>query len=385
MQLSRAPEPEDVTACKIRRLLRAGDPPIHTVVQAVETFRHARCSITEMEQGLGSYGRIKRAHPDLGPNVLQALGCLYQAQALLPAHTERKKEQRFLARIEAIEKQCPRKTTGRHMFFKALVLEAQRQLPPQGKLSPESLNAMMRLHGSWYRQLSSDQQDEYAHRAQAHVERELVEQAENLRHLKNSWQLRTRRLSLEAQQQGIESRLSACRFTNGDLNAFVACLETGNYSASAVAQLRQQAGETPNVDGDMMDTLTALEISDADRPLPGGVCDYMTSVAECRSEFQGFAFLFPLDGGGVLELAFLYATQKPVNAVFQVLQRVGIPLRERRARTRGEAILAGREFAAHAWSSKPADIITGHDLPSLSSDRVQVTCGSSFFGLSAPQ
>ncbi len=324
--LSRLMQEENVqepTALKVQALAAQGFNRA-ALVDGLMLLRDCHWSTVSVEQGHGSAAALHKHHKAYGHDMLMARSFLHMTKPLLASDDSLGVGGRAAsAQLQALDKKQPNKVTGRHLFLKDLMQQAQQALPPGRLLSQADKTNIMAQHGALWQQCSPSQQRGWEKQAEALVAQQAEKWQGERSRLQASLALQRKRLSEEALAQGSLCRLSASRLSPPELQALQASFASPAWGPKAVERLRAIATTPPEEPSAA--AKAALESMGSPavdaRPSPA----WGRTVCRNRDAFARCALL--LKGGLETQAyAFMYASQSPMFAAFVPLQALERPL-----------------------------------------------------------
>jgi hypothetical protein len=341
--LHEAPSTDPFTA-PLWRLLRAGASR-GPLTQAVLLLRHVRWSTLGVEQMHGSLSTVHRFHPELGLRALATRSALHMVRALFQQPEEARALAKKEARVQKLERQLPRRATGRHAFFRALRAQVQANLPRGKAMSRAASNELFRRHSAMWLRLTPDQQ-QYYHQEAAIFAASKAEELEGDRHHEASAMdlVRQRATEEAAATQGL-FRLASFRMEVQDLERLVDLLNGGELRGNNLQALRENALQSPQPPSSAAKAvLMGCAIVD---PLPltglglrGQLPAWIRDIAAARHNVGRCLLTGPDMEEGDAGYLFLYATASPLQAYF-------LRLEPQRAHPHCGGLEPGRGSAGH--------------------------------------
>jgi hypothetical protein len=192
-------------------------------------------------------------------------------------------------KIYRLLRKRPHKVSGRHAFLRDLFA----QLRPDGSRSvPQDWKELvMSRHGILYSQLSPAEISYWEQKATDTARSKAAAIEGDILHLEDALHLAKARAQEEFSMVGLMHRGSCVRFGPGDWDTMVALWNSGRFSASIVAGLRQKAMVSPIAPPtDVQQLFGNTAIVALDRPARRHP-EWLSAVCQCRSELCRCVFL----------------------------------------------------------------------------------------------
>ena len=281
--------------------------PKDEIVAGVEMFQDIRWSSVTVEQGHGSAAVLHRVHKQYGLETLRVRSCLHSCLPLLAGLRGQWSEKTAITRRqEALNRKCPRRLSGRAVFFRdimAAVTAQSEDRAAQGR-------SIMQMHAALWEKLSVRERQDYHRRAAQEAEVVLDDVSAEL----SSIELHTSASKTNKQPDAV-LRLSSCSLDKVDFEQMLAMAGSSDFSRSRVARLRQEAGqlteEPPKI---QQDRLAAVVIDDA-LPARDSPANWCSIMALYRDTMRGCVVQMSSGGPGEW-FFFLFALQNPRHVSF---------------------------------------------------------------------
>lgn len=309
---------------QLHRLLLGGFS-CDRLTEAVEFLRSCPWSTVTVEQAHGSMAVLHRFHPQLTRSVLSHRTVVHQCRAVFHHSQQELRAQKTEKKAAALENKVPSRVGGKGIFWKDMFHQIESKLPPGTKMSQSLRQEVVKNHGSLFRNLTTNEQREYERKAAAHAAEKNQQLEARAADLTEQAMIAKRRLSEDLLHAGFTNRLSDARFSDADLLALGEMLSAPVFTASELKDRRERAqaralpptAEQQTILESCGTGATPAEVA----PVPTWVktmCQNRDAFANCaigedRLEVGGCCFLF------------LYATQKPPEAMFLKLHRIAKP------------------------------------------------------------
>jgi len=317
-ELAAGPRPAEPVSAKIWHLVRLGfsRPQLK---QALELVMDCPWGTASAEQQHASATLFKKFHPEYGMETLMLRSMLHSFRLLLPGAVEGEKQLASqLKRVQVLMAKKPERISGRHLFVKDLVGEADSWRQDKRKHMPTDVQKVIfKRHGARWATMGAKTKERY--KARAAIERSssqhaLEEQLEEERERANL--LRSRLQAQLAERSPL--MLSACRLTAEEMHTMGQMFANPEFKNKTVTRLREMARVAPPP--------PTAEVQEAMRNIPvyqDKVLlqrpSWLSPMCWHRAFFQRCAL--QLDTGeGKAWFRFLYATQSPLFAVFCEMQ-----------------------------------------------------------------
>ena len=136
--------------------------------------------------------------------------------------------------------------TGRHMHLKDLIAQLAEEKQSGRLRDPEGVQKkIMKRHGQQFKKLPVHRQQHYERQAAVHTANANRDRADEARHLQDRLDLTRARRASEQRSSGTSLSMSRCRFTDQDLRAFTALLNSEAFKGNSLAKLLEAAGRAP--------------------------------------------------------------------------------------------------------------------------------------------
>jgi len=230
--------------------------------------------------------------------------------------------------IKLAEARRPARFTARQLFFKELsdtAAESKRLGKVPAQLAGVPLqNVIMKRHGARFPNLPEDGNAALERKASSYSEAAALQAREEVRHREAKLQLHQQRLAAESSKGAPPMVLSACRFSQGDVQVLDSMWQNPDFSRRKVAALRKKATEASEpTDAATRAWLGACALST--EPLPVRP-PWLRTVCNQREAFKDSALVIT-DGERIGVFMLLFAKQNPFMAAFAPLTRCEAPFR----------------------------------------------------------
>ena len=311
------PPPED-NAQKLWTLLQAGHSH-GPLIQALTLVRDVPFSTINVEQAHGSSATVQRFHPTLDLDMHMQRAFLHQSRHLFTESDEAKQQRRLEAKVQKLRRASKRTLSGRHVFFKTLAEAAARRHGP-GALSTEDRKAIMSVHTRLYQLLQPEERMALQREARLLTEKKREATEEEVEGLMHAHRLGAARGSTLLQEQGLTNFASHQKLRADQLekleDKLQACSHWTRNELQKARATAQKPPEPPPVE--VMQQL--LDMEDHIVKAPKAEPEMWTKVlCEHRDDLQGLVVGTSFEMDAIVH-RFLYASQNPRRAVFQVLR-----------------------------------------------------------------
>ena len=313
----------DPVAKKIKQLLQMKSNRVE-LVEGVGMLRECRWSTVLAEQ-LHAHGAVlHKLHREYGEETLCArTGCSY-LRHLTAQEPLQKEEQKAKKKLTLLSRKNPDKATGRHNFLGAFAHTAKEIKAPTRKLTLEETRANWAQGSKQWDAMPASVKRVYASSASeaSSAKRKCLE--EDKAHVLCNIAQTRRRLTEEAEQEGLMSRLSSCKMSDAQRQRLQHLWET----LEDVPRLRKSAMAPVDVPPPrVVAALKTVEIppsvSQDVRPQ-----EWCKRICKHRDLFVSTA-LAVVSGHEKRWYAFMYACQSPQDVILmpmQVIDEVSKPV-----------------------------------------------------------
>ena len=286
--------PSDPVGHKVWLLLQAGMNPV-TLSEPVQMLGECVWTSVLAEKMHTGVAVIKKFHPEIQVNTLAARAYLHMSRRMIAEETpEEKSRQRWMHKWVRLQRACPQKVSGRHIFLKEAMQRAtstEKKKLVLGK--PYDRRKIMRIHGREWSKLGSDAKKRYHQLAVTERSRAVAVQHDAMEaHLERGAVLRAQRASEPSLDAGPANLISNTRFESETLCSTARLLGGNGLTARQVTTRRQQA---MNCREPLTDEAMAGAVSRSLLPaksldeLPAWIhslCQRRQSLATCIIEWQ---------------------------------------------------------------------------------------------------
>ena len=310
--------PAEPFAQKLWLLLKAGHSraPLLEVLQLAQDVPFSTINV---EQAHGSSATIQRFHPTLDMDVHMQRAYLHQCRRLFLPSQEERRQQLAAAKLERLRSHRKRSLSGRHVFFKNLT-EVAGQVHGPGKLSKEARQELMVQHTKLYNLLQPSEKrhlQEQARLLSAQRQEARLDQVVETMSAQGLCKVRSEQ---ERLAMGLTNFSSHCKY-NADTLRRLQQLEADacRWTVKHLKDLREVAQRAPTQPpGEVQETLSHLEPT-LMKPAKSEPDFWVKVLCEHRDDLQGLILGASFESGEMV-YRFLFASQNPRRAVFQVLQ-----------------------------------------------------------------
>lgn len=141
----------DHTTQQIKNLLDLGYPA-EAIESALRLALDAPCTVNTVEQGHSSGAVLMRDHERYTEKALAARAALHQLRSVVMPRPEDKAKDSADAKLSKLDRKCPAKVSGRHMYLKKLVADGMQTGGETDKF--KQVQGIVAAHGEMYAGLS---------------------------------------------------------------------------------------------------------------------------------------------------------------------------------------------------------------------------------------
>lgn len=307
---------DDPTVMKIVELLRLGYNR-ERLVEGVSLLRDVPWSTMTVEQAHGSLACIHRLHPTLSVGVLAHRAMIHQCRHMFHQPMEEREIARADQKAVALRKKMPQKIHAKQVFLRELMAGAKKQLLPGTKMSSELRQDIMRRHSELFKDLDPEAQHALELSAASHTAATKRCVTADLEHVKDHMALHRARLTQESLQRGLTNRVAEHRLPQASLLALARMLKSDDFLPGEVRLLRQRALEAPEAPSDeQLAAFAACHVPRQALAVPAVQIEWLRHACLRRDDYVGCALFAGGPTVGSEGYLFLYATQKPYEAMF---------------------------------------------------------------------
>jgi len=319
----------DPVAQKIKKLAAFGYPS-SAIKEGLDRLSDCHWTTMVHEQAHASGARMHQCHVMYGTRTLIARAGLHMARAMFHEEKGDSVLAKLDLRADKLVKRQPEKISGRQLFFADLVKTAKG--PDQSVLPKETMNLLMSRHTMLFDRISEERKRAYVIEAQRLVAEARDEIFGDLAHLDSARELQRRRTNLERLEEAQKCRLANCRLDTHDLTRMAELWQSGKYTDSCIAGLREVAMEPPLPPTESTRERLSAQ-SDSEASAGSALPVWCIEVCRRRSHLKQSAILWFQDGHEHV-VALLFALLQPYTACFVPLTRVqeldNVPLPSKR-------------------------------------------------------
>ena len=311
-------EPWEPLAKKLWTLLSAGQAP-RTLVDILVLLRDVPFSTINVEQAHGSSSTIRRFHPALDLDVHMQRAFLHQCRHLFLPSQVQKEQAKTAERVSRLQARSKRALSARHVFFKHLAEAASRRAGP-GHLSSEAMQGVMTAHTTLYASMQPSERLELQRQARRLTESKRLQKEQALEEVMTAQTLATARQQKQQNMEGLSNFASACKYDDVALTKLASHVaQVTAWTLKQLQNVRLQAQESPREP--LADIISYLQNMDPGRSKPARAEPVLWVKVLCEqgADLQGIIVGPSFDSGEVV-YRFLYASQNPSKAVFQLLK-----------------------------------------------------------------
>ena len=309
-------EPGEQTASKIWKLLQLGCNRAE-LVDAVAMLRECRWSTVLAEQLHGTTAAIHKLHKELGEAVLTARSMVGFMKPLFATDRLEKHEAATNQHLERMSCKMPSRENGRSHFIGSFVNQVKRKRDASGgTFSIQLSRTAFRAGSSQYAALDAPAQEACRLQAQSAAEKKQASLHSDLAHVESKLSLMKQRHSEELRQEGVASRLSACRLSEAQVQQLQS-LWASSLSED-VRESRNKALLPPKAPKPA--ACAALRsVHVPDEAYLAHIPDWCKKIATHRALFSSCALVFQSDASRK-SFAFLYAEQSSIDVAMVALR-----------------------------------------------------------------
>lgn len=212
-----------------------------SVIGILEVAEQASWSFMVGEQGHATCTRVMKHHPDYGQNMMACRSTIMQAAPLVSDTPEEKRYKAAVLRCARLGHKRPQNISGRHMFCKELIKQAQASKGKGGMYDdPEIGKKVFRFHAKPWSEADAGKRQLFEDEALQERARKRQRLEDDRTIARASLQIERGRLR-ESLQRGGPHRMSSCKFTDVELSAFADLLKGGAMSDTQIAERRARA------------------------------------------------------------------------------------------------------------------------------------------------
>jgi hypothetical protein len=214
---------------------------------------------------------------------------------------------------------------GRHLFFGQLAGDGSR-LAPTKALGNKKRKGLMKDHGKLWERLAPAEKAAWERKAVGKADQARGERREEVVKILEKKMGLEKKLAKRKRDEVGQLKISACRYTEAELEELLALYQDPAMGRGDVKRLRRAAKGFPPVptEAEKMD----LEASASPREALPDQPEWVGQVAYSRALCEGLGLVYQDASGKEVALKFAFAMQKPIFVVF-------IPMRQRPVRVCG--------------------------------------------------
>lgn len=331
----REPESEDPISHSIQMLMQV-HWPVPKIEAGVRLFFEIRGSNNVTECGHEDAQILHREHRRYGNRMLQLRSMILAFRPLFTPDAVARQLYKMELKIQNLGRKTPGEISGRHLFFRDLMLEALAARPAGHALTQEEKTEVMIQHMDRWWGLDDQTRREYDQEARVEKAANVDRAREELLGARDALALARHNYEKDIADKGDLMCLSGCKLNDEDLARLTTHYNDPKWTEARVSGIRSKAVSPPLPP--TMDERRELMSYKVFRERPD-VPEWSKDVARHRAFFQNFALHVTLPGrtaepGSEFWFGFLYAYQSPLYTVWLPLRReepVMVPLRARNA------------------------------------------------------
>ena len=315
-----------------------------------------------VEQGHGSCATVRRFHKECSGPVIASRALLHQSRFWFNEDPMVLKAKRVESKLVLLEKRCPSRCSGQHMFVKDLLLQAGTSSgsSSSGSALPRSL---MAKHGGAWAALSPAAHAFYDRVAADHIDQKqatLDADKYTVRELLAAARPKVRAMKSDDKPARL---LSLGRFTEVDPARLGALMKLPRFSHAGVAKLCEASWSHPSAPTLSEQRVFERLVSQLFPPAARSVPMWLRVLCKNREVLETCIVYTDLKRPGICAYLLLYAVQSPMDVAMLPLSLSSSTSVVRPWQMVAAALEEGLGFCLHEFRFQGFDYIASSELP----------------------